>query len=80
VNGLADQARVTALGTMTDREFDTQWAQIMTDLNSGLLAAAESELSNGANGDAKSVAQKMKVSRRAAIDEINQMRIESGNG
>jgi hypothetical protein len=45
-----------------------------------LLAAAESELSNGANGDAKSVAQKMKVSRRAAIDEINQMRIESGNG
>ena len=55
--GMVDDGTMTKLESLNGAEFDTLWLQSMIGHHEGAIAMANTELADGANADAKSLAQ-----------------------
>lgn len=75
-----DDAGMARIESLSGTEFDQLWLQLMLDLSTRMVALADTEMANGTNQDAKTIAQQIKTTQQGAIDQINQIRNPSGNG
>lgn len=73
MSGMVDDATMTKLGTLKGAEFDTLWLRSMIGHHQGAIEMAKAELANGANVDAKELAQTIIDAQQAEIDQMNKM-------
>lgn len=73
MQGMVDDATMAKLKSLSGAEFDTLWLESMISHHQGAIEMARAELANGANVDAKRLAQTMVDTQQAEIDQMNQM-------
>lgn len=73
MDGMVDAATMDKLKTLSGPEFDTLWLQSMIGHHEGAIAMANTELTDGANGDAKTLAKQIVSAQQAEIDQMKQM-------
>ena len=71
--GMVDAATMARLATLEGAEFDTLWLQSMIGHHEGAIEMAQTELSTGANPDAKKMAQDIVTAQQAEIDQMQKM-------
>ncbi len=71
--GMVDGATMNRLQTLTGTEFDTLWLTSMIGHHEGAIDMADTEIAEGANTDAKTLAQDIVTTQRAEIDQMKQM-------
>ncbi|AHH21350.1 hypothetical protein NONO_c65800 [Nocardia nova SH22a] len=77
MNGVMTQDQMTQLQNATGADFDRMWLQMMIDHHQGAVEMANTELANGSNAEAKTLAQNIITAQQA---EIQQMRGMLGQG
>jgi uncharacterized protein (DUF305 family) len=70
---LFDRGTVERLGSLRGPEFDTLWLQAMVNHHQAVLMMATSEIKEGEDVNAKTVAQAIVASREAEIDHMEQL-------
>jgi uncharacterized protein (DUF305 family) len=73
MQGMVDDATMTRLETLRGADFDKLWLQSMIGHHEGAVRMAETEIADGANADAKTLAQQIVTAQRAEIDEMKKM-------
>ena len=71
--GMVDDGTMTKLESLKGSEFDTLWLQSMIEHHRGAIEMAKAELANGANADAKNLAQTIVTAQEAEITQMKQM-------
>jgi uncharacterized protein (DUF305 family) len=71
--GMVDEATMKRLATLKGAEFDTLWLQSMIGHHEGAIAMANTEIADGANPDAKALAEQIVTAQKAEIDQMKQM-------
>lgn len=71
--GMVDDATMKRLESLSGREFDTLWLQSMISHHQGAVEMAKAEIANGANPDAKTLAQHVIDAQEAEIAQMKQM-------
>jgi uncharacterized protein (DUF305 family) len=71
--GMVDEATMARLTSSEGSEFDQLWLQSMIGHHQGAIEMAKAEVANGANVDAKKVANDMVTAQQAEIDRMNQL-------
>jgi uncharacterized protein (DUF305 family) len=78
--GMADQATMDKVAALDGTEFDALWLETVLTLHAGALDMAKAETINGTNIDAVAFAQRLTKTEQTALDHINQLREQMGNG
>jgi uncharacterized protein (DUF305 family) len=73
MHGMVDEATMKRLETLQGAEFDTLWLQSMTGHHEGAIEMANTELADGANGDAKTLARQIVTAQETEITQMKQM-------
>ncbi|AQA03532.1 DUF305 domain-containing protein [Mycobacterium sp. MS1601] len=73
MDGMVAPATMTQLESLQGTEFDTLWLQSMIAHHEGAITMAQAELADGANADAKSLAQHIIDGQQAEIDQMKSM-------
>ena len=73
MQGMVDDATMTRLESLRGQEFDTLFLQSMIGHHQGAIAMAKTELANGANADAKKLAQQIVTAQQSEIGQMTQM-------
>jgi uncharacterized protein (DUF305 family) len=73
MDGMVDDATMQRLKSLKGPEFDTLWLQSMIGHHRGAIEMAKAEIANGANVDAKTLAQSIITAQQAEIDQMNKM-------
>jgi uncharacterized protein (DUF305 family) len=73
MNGMVDDATMQRLESLKGPEFDTLWLQSMIGHHRGAIEMAKAEIANGANIDAKALAQGIVTTQQAEIDQMSKM-------
>jgi uncharacterized protein (DUF305 family) len=73
MDGMVDTATMARLESLTGAEFDTLWLQSMIGHHEGAIKMAETEIADGANVDAKSLAQHIIDEQQAEIAQMRTM-------
>jgi uncharacterized protein (DUF305 family) len=73
MQGMVDDATMTKLESLKGPEFDKLFLQSMIGHHEGAIAMANTELANGANPDAKVLAQQIVTAQQAEITQMKQM-------
>jgi uncharacterized protein (DUF305 family) len=71
--GMLDDATMAKLESLKGAEFDKLWLQSMIEHHEGAIAMAKTEISDGTNGDAKTLAKQIVTGQEAEITQMNQM-------
>ncbi|WP_067572223.1 DUF305 domain-containing protein [Nocardia acidivorans] len=71
--GMMSADQMSALAKLSGPEFDRQWMRMMIEHHRGAIDMANTELSGGANADAKAMAQAIVTGQQAEITEMNTM-------
>jgi len=71
--GMVDDGTMAKLESLKGSEFDTLWLQSMIEHHRGAIEMAKAELANGANADAKNLAQTIVTAQEAEITQMKQM-------
>ncbi len=71
--GMVDQATLDRLETLRGNEFDTLWLQSMIGHHEGAVQMSNTEIADGENSAAKSLATTIIADQRAEIDRMNEM-------
>ena len=71
--GMIDDGTMTKLESLKGSEFDTLWLQSMIEHHRGAVDMGKAELANGANADAKTLAQAIVTTQEAEITQMKQM-------
>jgi uncharacterized protein (DUF305 family) len=71
--GMVDQASMTTLESLRGAEFDRLWLQSMVGHHEGAIAMAKTEIADGANADAKTLAEQIVTAQQAEIGQMKQM-------
>ena len=71
MDGMVDDATMKHLESLKGKEFDTLWLKSMIGHHEGAIEMANTEIADGANGDAKTLAEQIV---KAQTDEIDQMK------
>jgi len=58
------------LGQLRDSAYDRKWLQLMVEHHRGAIEMARTELAQGSNTDAKSMAQRIADSQQAEVDKM----------
>ncbi|MGI5519915.1 DUF305 domain-containing protein [Micromonospora sp. CA-259024] len=69
--GMMTDADMTTLAAATGTDFDRQFLTMMIAHHQGAITMAKNEISNGANIDAKALAQQIVDDQQAEIDTMN---------
>jgi uncharacterized protein (DUF305 family) len=73
MQGMVDDATMTRLASLNGTEFDRLWLESMIAHHQGAIEMAKSELANGENVDAKSLANNIITTQQAEIGQMKQM-------
>jgi uncharacterized protein (DUF305 family) len=73
MQGMIDDATMSRLEALKGAEFDELWLQSMIDHHRGAIEMANAEIANGANADAKNLAQQIVAAQQAEIGQMKQM-------
>lgn len=73
MNGMVDDATMSRLETLKGPAFDQLWLQSMIGHHEGAIAMANTEIADGANADAKTLAQQIVTAQQAEITQMKQM-------
>jgi uncharacterized protein (DUF305 family) len=73
MHGMVDEATMARLTSLEGAEFDQLWLQSMIGHHQGAIEMAKAEIANGANVDAKSIAQNIVTTQQAEIDQMNRL-------
>jgi uncharacterized protein (DUF305 family) len=73
MQGMVDEATMARLESLKGAEFDKLWLQSMIDHHRGAIEMANAEIANGANADAKNLAQQIVTAQQAEISQMKQM-------
>jgi uncharacterized protein (DUF305 family) len=73
MQGMVDDATMTTLGTLKGADFDRLWLKSMIGHHEGAIAMANTEIADGANPDAKALAQQIVTAQQAEIGQMKQM-------
>ena len=73
MQGMVDDATMTRLASLKGAEFDRLWLQSMIGHHEGAVAMANTEIADGANADAKTLAKHIVTSQQAEISQMKQM-------
>lgn len=73
MEGMVDPATMTRLESLKGAEFDTLWLESMIAHHEGAIGMAQTELADGENVDAKSLAQTIIDGQQAEIDQMKAM-------
>ena len=71
--GMVDEGTMTKLASLNGNEFDALWLTSMIAHHEGAIEMANTELADGANVDAKTLAQQIVTTQQAEIDQMRQM-------
>ncbi|GHF08803.1 hypothetical protein GCM10017786_48280 [Amycolatopsis deserti] len=71
--GMMSDADMRMLEHASGAEFDKMWLQMMVEHHQGAVEMARTELANGANADAKALAQAVIDAQTAEITEMQQL-------
>jgi uncharacterized protein (DUF305 family) len=71
--GTIDNGTVADLKSLRGPEFDTLWLKSMIGLDQGAIDVANTEVTNGKNVDAISLAKQIVKARQAEIDQMQQL-------
>ena len=73
MDGMVDPAAMAKLESLKGTEFDTLWLQSMIGHHEGAIKMANVELANGANADAKTLAQQIVTAQQGEITQMKQL-------
>jgi uncharacterized protein (DUF305 family) len=73
MQGMVDEATMARLESLKGAEFDKLWLQSMIDHHRGAIEMANAEIANGANADAKNLAQQIVTAQQSEIGQMKQM-------
>jgi uncharacterized protein (DUF305 family) len=73
MQGMVDEATMSKLKSLNGTDFDKLWLESMISHHQGAIEMAKAELANGANVDAKSLAQNIVTTQEAEIGQMKQM-------
>lgn len=73
MQGMVDAATMEKLQTLNGDAFDKLWLQSMIGHHEGAIEMADAELKDGANADAKRLAQQIVTAQQAEITSMKQM-------
>ncbi|HYO02842.1 MAG TPA: DUF305 domain-containing protein [Mycobacterium sp.] len=73
MQGMVDEATMTRLESLKGAEFDKLWLQSMIGHHEGAIAMANTEIADGANTDAKTLAKQIVTVQQAEIGQMKQM-------
>ncbi len=71
--GMVDEGTMTKLESLNGPEFDKLWLESMISHHQGAIEMAKAEIANGANVDAKRMAQTIIDTQQAEIGKMKQM-------
>ena len=71
--GMVDDGTMSKLESLKGAEFDTLWLQSMIGHHEGAIEMANTEIADGANADAKTLAQEIVTAQQAEIAQMKQM-------
>jgi uncharacterized protein (DUF305 family) len=71
--GMVDEATMARLTSLQGSEFDQLWLQSMVGHHQGAIEMTKAEVANGANVDAKAIAQNSVNAQQTEIDRMNQL-------
>jgi len=72
-NGMMTADQMTALDHATGDDFDRMFLELMIEHHEGAIAMSETELSEGANDEAKELAQEIIDGQQAEIDHMQEL-------
>lgn len=75
--GMMTTDQMTKLQGMSGTEFDKMWMQMMIEHHKGAIDMANTELKQGVNADAKTLAQSIVTAQQQEIDQMNTMLAQS---
>lgn len=73
MQGMVDDATMAKLESLEGAEFDDLWLRSMIGHHEGAIAMARTEIADGANADAKTLAQTIVTAQQAEIDQMKKM-------
>jgi len=73
MNGVMSQDQMTALQNSTGGAFDTMWLKMMIEHHQGAVTMSNTELANGVNPDAKTLAHTIITGQQAEIQQMQGM-------
>jgi uncharacterized protein (DUF305 family) len=73
MQGMVDDATMTRLESLSGAQFDQLWLQSMIGHHEGAIAMAKTEIADGANADAKALAQQIVTAQEAEITQMKEM-------
>jgi uncharacterized protein (DUF305 family) len=73
MQGMVDDATMGQLESLKGTAFDTLWLKSMIGHHQGAIEMAKAEIANGANADAKNLAQQAVTTQQAEITQMKQM-------
>ncbi|MGQ4616513.1 DUF305 domain-containing protein [Nocardia sp. R7R-8] len=71
--GMMSAEQMAALGAASGPDFDRQWLTMMIEHHAGAIAMAQTELAEGANADAKALAERIIGAQQAEIAQMRAM-------
>ncbi|GJF11135.1 hypothetical protein NGTWS0302_34660 [Mycolicibacterium cyprinidarum] len=71
--GMVDAATMTKLESLRGTEFDTLWLKTMIGHQQAAVEVAKSEITNGANVDARAMAETMVSTQESQIEQMKKM-------
>ncbi|MEO6653473.1 MAG: DUF305 domain-containing protein [Ilumatobacteraceae bacterium] len=71
MDGMVATAQIDALATLSGSEFDAEWSRLMIAHHEGAIAMAKTEVTDGLNRDAISLAQDIIAAQQAEIEELS---------
>lgn len=73
MHGMVDEATMTKLASLKGAEFDTLWLQSMISHHRGAVEMAKTEIDNGVNTGAVTMAHNIVTTQQAEIDQMTKM-------
>jgi uncharacterized protein (DUF305 family) len=73
MDGMVDDSTMAKLASLKGNEFDTLWLQSMIGHHEGAIKMANTEIADGANADAKTLAQQIVANQQAEVDQMKKM-------
>lgn len=80
MDGMVDGATMARLESLKGNEFDTLWLTSMIGHHKGAIKMANTEIANGANADAKTLATQIVTTQQAEIAQMKKMGLVTNDG
>ena len=80
MDGMLDDATMKQLESLRGNEFDTLWLKSMIAHHEGAIKMANTEIADGANADAKTLAQQIATAQQAEVDQMKKMGLITNGG